>query len=188
MTNDNKPQTHKTKKIPFKLILVMAILGSFFGIFWRTLTSNTDTTTEVLDKNIPHFRLADLNNPDIFITHKDIKENAPALVNIWASWCAPCRNEHKIITKLVNVHKIKIFGLNYKDKPENGANFLTKYGNPYVKVMNDADGMATLNWGIRGVPETFIINKNGKITYRHTGEIKEADIENIVKEFKKASE
>ena len=188
MTHDNNPDKKSSKKISFKLIFVMIILGCFVGVFLQTLTHTPDKTAEILNKAIPKLKLVNLENPNSYITDTDIKNNAPAMVNIWASWCAPCRAEHKLITKLSSEHQIKIFGLNYKDKSDNGRDFLKTHGNPYFKVMNDADGLTTLNWGLRGVPETFIINKAGKIAYRHTGEIKESDIETLLTEFKKASE
>ncbi len=187
MTNsndNNKPH----KKFPVKLVLVMMILGAFVGVFLQTLTHAPDKNTALLHKPIPEFKLVDLQNPEIIITDKDILQNAPAMVNVWASWCVPCRAEHKMIKQLATEHQVKIFGLNYKDKLENGQNFLKTYGNPYFKVMNDADGIESLQWGLRGVPETFVIDKNGKITYRHTGEIKQSDIQTLLTEFKKASE
>lgn len=187
--NDNSPHTASAKKkISFKLVFSIIILGCFVGIFLRVLTHKPDKIAENLSKEIPQFKLPDLLNKEAFITNDDIKNNAPIMVNIWASWCAPCRNEHKFITKLATEYGIKIIGLNYKDKPENGQNFLTIHGNPYLKVANDADGLATLSWGLRGVPETFIVNKAGIITYRHTGEIRESDIETLLTKFKESSE
>ncbi|MFT6072837.1 MAG: cytochrome c biogenesis protein CcmG/thiol:disulfide interchange protein DsbE [Alphaproteobacteria bacterium] len=183
--NDNKPH-QKSQKISFKLIFVIIILGCFVGVFIRTLTYKPDMSLEALNKNMPVFSLPSLADNSVYISNEDIKENAPALLNVWASWCAPCRNEHKFISQLSKEHNIKIFGLNYKDKAENGQSFLKKYGNPFFKAMNDADGLTTLNWGIRGVPETFIINKQGKITYRHTGEIRQKDIATILKAYNEA--
>lgn len=178
--NDNIPPK---RKLPVKLIFVVLILGAFVGVFLRILTTPPQTKVEDTKDNIPKFKLVDLNDTQTLITDKDIKQNAPALVNIWASWCAPCRNEHKMITKLAKEHNVKIFGLNYKDSIENGLNFLKQYGNPYFKTMNDADGIATLDWGIRGVPETFVINKDGYIIHRHSGEIHEKDIKTLLEKL-----
>lgn len=185
MNDDNMQPTPKT--LPVKLIIIIAILGTFIGLFLGTLRNNPHEHNQTQYVNLPEFKLADLYTENSFITSDDIKNNAPAIVNIWASWCSPCRREHKIISKLAKEHHIKIFGLNYKDSAENGKNFLNNHGNPYFKVANDPDGLTILKWGIRGIPETYIINKQGKITYRHTGEIQETDIPKLLSEINKAS-
>lgn len=176
MTDNNTAK----KNISFKLIFVIIILGCFVGIFLRTLMHHETSEKKQLDKEIPEFSLPNLLNSSEFITQEDLKQDTPLLVNIWASWCAPCRNEHKMLTKLATEHNIKVFGLNYKDKRENGQKFLEHHGNPFFKVVNDSEGLTTLNWGIRGVPETFVINKDHKIIYRHTGEIREKDLEMLI--------
>jgi len=159
------------------------ILGAFVGVFIQTLTHKNPTNNHLVNKDIPTFSLPSLNNPTTLITQDDILKDTPILLNIWASWCAPCRKEHKFISKFANDYHIKVYGLNYKDKPENAQKFLQKYGNPYSKVMNDSEGLTTLNWGIRGVPESFVINKQGKIIYRHTGEITAENFKDVLQKF-----
>lgn len=180
--NDNKPPK-KHSKISFKLVFIIAIIGAFVGIFLQSLTHQSSLETALLNKDIPQFSLPSLTDSTHYISNQDMLKDAPLLLNVWASWCAPCRNEHKIISKLAQKHNVTIYGLNYKDTPENGQKFLTRYGNPFAQVMNDQEGLATLNWGIRGVPESFIINKQGKIIHRHTGEIRQKDIEKLLKFF-----
>lgn len=171
------------RKLSVKLIFIIVILGCFVGVFLHALTQQDTPKPDELNKDIPEFTLPNLLNTDQLITQKDIQSNAPLLVNIWASWCAPCRKEHKVLTELAQKHQIKIFGLNYKDKVENGQKFLEKYGNPFFLVVNDAKGLTTLNWGIRGVPETFVVNKDGKIIYRHTGEIRTKDVQTLLEKL-----
>ncbi len=178
----NNAQT--TKKIPVKLIILIIILGAFVGIFLRILTV-TPTENQELYKDMPTFTLPKLLGQGN-ITNQDIQSQAPVMVNIWASWCAPCRQEHPLLEKLSEVYHIPIIGLNYKDKADNAKKFIAEHGNPYADIANDAEGLTTLNWGIRGVPETFIINKEGKIIYRHTGEIREQDIVKLVDKFEQA--
>ena len=117
---------------------------------------------------------------DGYVTSDDIKKNAPMLVNIWASWCAPCRAEHPLLEKLHKEYDIKIVGINFKDNPDNAQKFINKYGNPFFKIGSDEDGQFTLDWGLTGVPETFVINAEGQIVHKHQGELKEQDFDNFL--------
>lgn len=98
------------------------------------------------------------------------------LVNFWASWCAPCRAEHPNLETLASLG-IPIHGINYKDRPDNAKRFLTRLGNPFVTVAADPRGRTALDWGLYGVPETFIIDASGRVAYRHAGPITRRDLE-----------
>ena len=98
------------------------------------------------------------------------------LVNVWASWCAPCREEHPVLLTLAKDGRFDIAGLNYKDKAENARRFLGELGNPYSAVGADEAGRAAIDWGVYGVPETFLIGKDGKILYKHVGPLTEAAV------------
>lgn len=91
------------------------------------------------------------------------------LVNVWASWCAPCRQEHPLLMGLSADKRIVVAGLNYKDTPENARRFLGSLGNPFAAIGVDATGSTTIDWGVYGVPETFLVGKNGRILYKHVG-------------------
>ncbi|MCO5071573.1 MAG: DsbE family thiol:disulfide interchange protein [Rhizobiaceae bacterium] len=91
------------------------------------------------------------------------------LVNVWASWCAPCREEHPMLIRLSQDKRFSIAGLNYKDKPENARRFLGELGNPYTAIGVDHAGRAAINWGVYGVPETYVVGRDGKILHRHVG-------------------
>lgn len=92
-----------------------------------------------------------------------------SLVNVWASWCAPCRQEHPYLMDLAEDPRLQIVGLNHKDKAENATQFLTSLGNPYDFVGADSNGRASIEWGVYGVPETFLVGPDGTIKYKHTG-------------------
>ena len=98
------------------------------------------------------------------------------LVNVWASWCAPCREEHPILIGLSQDTRFSIAGLNYKDKPENARRFLGELGNPYTVIGVDQTGRAAINWGVYGVPETYLVDGNGKIVMRIAGPITEREL------------
>ena len=101
----------------------------------------------------------------------------PVVVNVFASWCVPCRAEHAVLTRMVERDGIRLFGINYKDKPEDARAWLDNLGNPYELIGSDLNGRAGIEWGISGVPETFIVAGDGTVLYRYVGPIVGADAE-----------
>jgi cytochrome c biogenesis protein CcmG, thiol:disulfide interchange protein DsbE len=109
------------------------------------------------------------------------------LLNVWASWCIPCRDEAPLLLKLAEDKRVRLTGLNYKDQAENARRFLGRYGNPYVANGADVSGRAGIEWGVYGVPETFVIGKDGIISYKLVGPVTEENLENTLKpEIEKA--
>ena len=100
-----------------------------------------------------------------------IKQNKIRLINFWASWCPPCRVEHPQLEKLSRSKNIELFGINYKDNEISALNFLNEYGNPFIKIGSDKSGRNAIEWGVYGVPETFVIDQNGNVLFRHAGPI-----------------
>ena len=115
-------------------------------------------------KKIPS-HLLDLEDP-IYEFNKQI-----TLVNFFATWCKPCRDEHAFIKKFANQEGINVIGINYKDNPEKAKKWLNNLGNPYSNIGIDSDGTIAIDWGVYGIPETFIVNSKGIIKYRHVGPI-----------------
>ncbi|MBN8533609.1 MAG: DsbE family thiol:disulfide interchange protein [Rhizobiales bacterium] len=99
----------------------------------------------------------------------ELQSGRPVLVNVFASWCAPCHQEHPFLMELAKGGRLTILGLNYKDKPENARRFLGRLGNPYVAVGVDPDGRNAIEWGVYGVPETFLVDGKGIIVFKHVG-------------------
>lgn len=109
------------------------------------------------------------------------------LVNVWASWCVPCHDEAPLLTELAKDQRLQLVGINYKDVAENARRFLGRYGNPFSAVGADANGRASIEWGVYGVPETFIVGRNGTITYKLVGPITPQNIDRLLKaEIEKA--
>ena len=114
------------------------------------------------------------------IANADFK-GAVSLVNVWASWCVPCHDEAPLLMKLAEDKRIRIIGINYKDQPENARRFIGRYGNPFAAVGADANGRASIDWGVYGVPETFVIDRNGRIAYKLVGPITPGNLEAALK-------
>lgn len=105
----------------------------------------------------------------------------PALVNVWASWCAPCREEHPLLMALAQDPRIRVVGINYKDAPDNARRFLGQYGNPFAAVGVDPKGRAVIDWGVYGVPETFVLAPDGTIAHKFVGPLSPRAIESELK-------
>ena len=149
-----------------------------FIIFYRGLNNSNLYTPNNSIKNIPEltsetlFSEKSLNSENIF------NENHFYILNIWASWCLPCRDEHPLLINLAENKKIKIIGLNYKDNPNNAKKFINELGNPYSIILLDRDGTKAIEWGAFGVPETFLIYKD-KIIKRYIGPLDQKIINEI---------
>jgi cytochrome c biogenesis protein CcmG, thiol:disulfide interchange protein DsbE len=112
---------------------------------------------------------------------------AVTLVNVWASWCVPCHDEAPILLSLASDTRIRVVGINYKDDPDNARRFLGRYGNPFAAVGADQNGRAAIEWGVYGVPETFLVGRDGKIAYKLVGPITPDNLGDVLKpEIEKA--
>jgi cytochrome c biogenesis protein CcmG, thiol:disulfide interchange protein DsbE len=120
------------------------------------------------------------------IAAKDFLDTVTVL-NVWASWCVPCHDEAPLLMRLATDPRIRIVGINYKDQPDNARQFLGRYGNPFAASGADANGRAAIEWGVYGVPETFIVGRDGKIAYKLVGPITPENLDRVVKpEIEKA--
>lgn len=110
-----------------------------------------------------------------------------SVVNVWASWCVPCHDEAPLLDTLGTDKRIQVIGLNYKDKTDNARRFLGRYGNPFTAIGVDANGRAAIEWGVYGVPETFVVGRDGKIAYKLVGPITQDNVDSVLKaEIEKA--
>jgi cytochrome c biogenesis protein CcmG/thiol:disulfide interchange protein DsbE len=110
-----------------------------------------------------------------------------SVVNVWASWCVPCHDEAPLLTALAKDKRLQVVGINYKDSPDNARRFLGRYGNPFSIVGVDGNGRASIEWGVYGVPETFVVGREGTIVYKMVGPVKPENIDSVLKaEIEKA--
>jgi cytochrome c biogenesis protein CcmG/thiol:disulfide interchange protein DsbE len=123
--------------------------------------------SQLIDKPIPAFSLPPVRPGDIGLQHTEFT-GEPKLLNIFASWCGACRIEHPYLMRL-RAQGVPIHGLDWKDAPEKGAAWLEQYGDPYIRAGNDLSGRAGIDLGVTGAPETFVIDGQGRVRYRHVG-------------------
>jgi len=156
----------KNKLLPIFITLVFIII---FVFFYRGLKNNNIYTPEIkINNKIPTFR-GDLFYSNQVVNSSNIfKSDKFYLLNIWSSWCVPCRKEHALLMNLMKDKKINVIGINYKDTRLNAENFLSELGNPYKKIIFDKEGIIAIEWGAYGVPESFLI-KDGIILKRYIG-------------------
>ena len=126
--------------------------------------------SNLLNKNVPIFETESLLKNEKFISSQEFG-NEIILVNFFATWCLPCRDEHIYIKRFSNERGIRIIGINYKDIPGNAIEWLKNLGNPYSNVPVDKKGRIAIDWGVYGIPETFVVNSKGIIKYRHVGPV-----------------
>ena len=160
------------KLVPLVIFIVLVI---FLGI-GLTLDPR-EVPSPLIDKPMPVFSLNQLKETDQKLGSSDFI-NEVSLFNVWASWCVACRVEHPILIDLAKSGVINIYGLNYKDERGDALRWLDYYGDPYVKSGHDLDGKVGLDYGVYGVPETFIIDRKGIIRYKHIGPVTEDILKN----------
>lgn len=166
------------------------VFAGLAGLFLYQLESGADPhklPSALIGKPVPEFRLPPLAgatragaevpgfaSPDLRIPGK------VTVVNVWASWCVPCRQEHPILGLLEKDARVRLVGLNYKDQPENARRFLTALGNPYAAIGADENGRVGIDWGVYGVPETFVVDATGTITYKFVGPLSETSLRDVL--------
>lgn len=158
-------------------ILPVVLLGLLAALAYLRLGKDPSVLPSALiDRPAPEFALPPLLDGVPGLATADLRGQV-ALVNIFASWCAPCRVEHPVFLRLKEEGRVAIYGINYKDKPEDATAWLQRLGNPYTRIGADREGRASIEWGVYGVPETFVIDREGRIRYRHVGPVQPRDLE-----------
>jgi cytochrome c biogenesis protein CcmG, thiol:disulfide interchange protein DsbE len=134
----------------------------------------------LVGKPAPDISLPALDAEAQNFNRAELGQGRPIIVNFWASWCAPCRIEHSTLQALAARKGITLYGVDYKDKPEDGRAFLSELGNPFGKINEDRDGRVAIDWGVTGVPETFVIDSKGIIRVHYAGPLNDQVLERLI--------
>ena len=152
-----------------RFLIPIALFGVLVWFLFRGLSLNPrEVPSPLIGKPAPAFALPRLDDPDKTMKREDIA-GKPWVMNVWASWCAPCREEHPLVIDLARRMPVPVVGLNYKDRPGDARNWLQRLGNPYAATLIDFDGKVGIDFGVYGVPETFVIDAQGVVRYKHVG-------------------
>ena len=170
MTDAAKPRRTSI----FYLLPVILFVG-LAALFLLQLTSgrnNSDVPSALIGKKVPNFALTALEGSSKpTFTSESAKDNKLTLINVWASWCGPCRAEHPFVEALSQNENLTVYGLNYKDSDKNAIAFLEELGDPYDAIGTDHSGRVGIDFGVYGVPETFVVNREGTIVHKFIGPI-----------------
>jgi len=158
-------------------LAVFALLAGFFAA--GLVHDPREVPSPFIGKPAPAFKLEQLHDAKLAFAPEDLKGKV-WLLNVWASWCVSCRVEHPLLVEMSKQRVVPIVGLNYKDRREDGVGWLAKFGNPYALSAFDSDGHVGIDYGVYGVPETFVIDKQGIVRYKQIGPLTPEALEKII--------
>ncbi len=157
----------------FLLFIPLVVFIAMGGLFWKGLQLDpTELPSALLNKPVPAFSLPSLQDENKLLTEKDLK-GKPALLNVWATWCPTCKQEHAQLNRIAREEGVTIYGINYKDERSAAREWLRRYMDPYVVNVFDEKGTLGLDLGVYGAPETYVLDANGVIRYKHVGAVDE---------------
>ncbi len=172
-------KSNRSRRLLFLLPLLVFL--ALAAVFLMQLFSGRDTSlvpSALIGRDAPQTDLPPLEGMSLLGLSSNAFAGKITLVNVWGSWCLPCRQEHPLLMQLARDERFVIAGLNYKDKPENARRFLGDLGNPYDAIGVDQNGRAAIDWGVYGVPETFLVGPEGRIRYKHVGPFTPESVQN----------
>ena len=149
-------------------LIVFVVMVGFLAVGLQL--NPREVPSPLINKPAPAFKLPVLSDPDKSISSQDLRGQVWVL-NVWASWCVACRVEHPVFVEFAKTSAVPIYGLNYKDKRDDALRWLANFGNPYQQSLSDTEGLVGIDFGVYGVPETFVIDKEGVIRLKHIGPV-----------------
>jgi cytochrome c biogenesis protein CcmG, thiol:disulfide interchange protein DsbE len=183
-TLDTEAEPRRSRALLWPLA-IFAVLAALFALALRS-GDPSRLPSALIGKPAPAISLPALDGltdgtrPVAGFATDDLGKGEVSVVNFWASWCVPCVDEHPMLVALKAATGVKLYGVNYKDQAATARRFLGRYGNPFTAVGIDANGRAAIEWGVTGMPETFIVNGKGEIVYKHVGPISAQTLESKI--------
>ncbi len=186
MTEQTSPSASPKRR--WLMALPLVVFGALAVLFWFRLGDGDPSRipSALIGHAAPKTALpplTDLVNNGMPVPGLDpaMFNGKVSIVNVWASWCVPCHEEAPLLSDLAKDRRLQLVGINYKDSPDNARRFLGRYGNPFDMVGTDANGRASIEWGVYGVPETFVVGRDGTIAYKLVGAITPENIDAVLK-------
>ena len=153
------------------VLVPLAVFAAIAVLLAVGLTLNPrEIPSPLIGKPVPRFELPPVRGRTLGLATADLKGDV-SIVNVFASWCVSCKEEHPVFMQMQRERLVPIHGLNYKDRPEDAQKWLDDMGDPYTRTGADIDGRVAIEWGVYGVPETFVIDREGRIAYKHIGPV-----------------
>jgi cytochrome c biogenesis protein CcmG/thiol:disulfide interchange protein DsbE len=154
----------------FALIVLLAV-----GVWLSRKPDRDALPSPLIGKPAPEFSLPVLHEPGRLLSSKELR-GAPYVLNVWGSWCPECRVEHPVLTRFAETRRVRVIGYNWKDEHADAVSWLEQFGNPYWMVIVDYDGRIAIDWGIYGAPETFLVDGDGVVRWKHVGALTDDEI------------
>jgi cytochrome c biogenesis protein CcmG/thiol:disulfide interchange protein DsbE len=178
----SEPSNPGTRRGPWLVLLPVVAFALLALLFWKGLGGDPATIPSALiGKPVPEVTLPPIDGLDVptFDT-ASLRKGGITIVNVWASWCVPCRSEHPVLMELGKRTDIRLVGIDYKDDPANARRFLGTLGQPFAAVAADEKGTAAIDWGVYGVPETYVIDGTGTIRFKFIGPLSPDDLTGVL--------
>ena len=176
------------KRRSIMMALPLVLFASLAALFWFRLGNGDPSRipSALIGRPAPQTALPELqglvsNGTQVPGLDPALFKGKVSVVNVWASWCVPCHDEAPLLTRLGEDKRLQLVGINYKDGPDNARRFLGRYGNPFGIVGVDGNGRAAIEWGVYGVPETFVVGRDGTIVYKMVGPVTPANFDSVIK-------
>tara|TARA_R100000365_G_C2738708_1_gene67646 strand:- start:948 stop:1526 length:579 start_codon:yes stop_codon:yes gene_type:complete len=165
------------KSLRLVLFIPLAAFIALAAVFvWGLSRDPSQIPSQLIGKPVPEFALPPVEGRTLGLSSADLKGEV-SLVNVFASWCLPCREEHPLLMNLMENGIVPVYGINYKDRPQDAARWLGALGDPYTRTGADIEGRVAIDWGVYGVPETFVVDRDGTIVYKHIGPLTETALQ-----------
>lgn len=171
----NTPRPGIARWLPLAIFAALAVLLAV-GVRMSRQPDREALPSPLVGKPAPDFSLPVLHEPARTVSLRELR-GAPFVMNVWGSWCPECRVEHPVLTRFAERRRVRVVGYNLKDEPADALRWLERFGNPFWLVVADIEGKAAIDWGIYGAPETFLVDRDGVIRWKHVGPLSDAVID-----------
>lgn len=179
-SEDRRSNSRSGRLLVLVPIVVFAALA--VALYWGLWNTDDRLPSPLIGKPVPKFDLPPIEGREDGLSSTDLHGEV-SIVNVWASWCVPCRVEMPLLVELAEDDSMLIYGINYKDAPEEALAFLDELGDPYTQIGADRSGRVAIDWGVYGLPETFVIDTDGRIVYKHVGPFDRRSLEEDILPF-----